>query len=355
MTPEENAQENVNTETIEIENVVQAPEEPEKGLSVREALEVAHTALDHKEETPAPAPAAEQKVSQEPTYQPPAEYTKEEKEDFLGLSKRQQEASLRLYQSSRKRFDEIREESRRAKEAQEEYRSIKELSSSLEPYLKVMGVKERSDVALQKAVALWKDFEYAEDPKKAAAQYLMAKGVQPPEDWLGGKTTNISDEQIRPLREELAEVKNILAQEQKAKVEAQILAEFGSFESAKNAAGSHKYPDLHSPSGTLLAAKVGQLVNGITPLSKEFIQDVHSRIPNATYQTLIEEAYKMRGGRVDLSEVPSQPAQNHLTKAKRASSSKPGSSRGVSINGSSNKKLPLGEALRSAWHDLSEN
>lgn len=345
----ENVPQSTDTENIEIENVVDTPEK-EEGLSLRQALEVAHTAETHVEPEPEKEIKEEPKV-EAPTYNAPSEWNNEEKADFLASSRKQQEAALRLHKSRSSKIEEIRN-------ATNEYRDTKALAESIAPYIKAMGLKESPQVALQKATALWKDFEYAEDPKKAAAQYLLAKGIEPPKDWLESKPADVSDEKYRALQERQDKIENRLAQEERAKVENIIVQHWQAFEQTKNASGNPRYPDLAKPIGPEIADSIGSLVRGDTELSKQFIARAQRRIPDCTPQKLIEEAYRLSGGQVDdFTAAPkSQSANNHLQKAKRASSSRPGGSHDVSVNGSTNKKLPLRSALERAVSDWgSEN
>lgn len=355
MTQEEKSTEGV--DTVEIENVTN---EPEKGLSLREALEVAvavnseeESKEEPKQETPAPQEQEKEKEEKPPELKAPAEFTNEEKEDFAASSRKQQEASLRLYKSSRKRFEEI-------KQATQEYKEIKSLADSTAPFLKVMGVKEKNEVAIQKALALWHGFEYAENPKFAAAQYLMAKGIDPPKEWLDGEKGNnflygnaADDSKIKPLQEKLNLLENRLAQEDKVKVESVLNQTWQSFEATKNASGTSRYPDLQGQAGIEKAARIGSLVSGLTDLSKQFIASARDRIPDLTYMKLLEEAYRFNGGRIDdTAATKTQSAQNHLLKAKRAASSVPGGASSVGVNGAKKKFLTYREAAAAALADL---
>lgn len=335
-----------NREEIPVEEVI---EKDDKGLSLRDALNVAVTAATHEEpteEVKEEKPVVEEK-KEEPALNAPAEWSEEEKQDFYSSSRKQQEASLRLHKSRNSKLEEI-------KEAAREYNHVKQLNESINPFIKAMGLKERPDVALQKAVQLWKEFEYAEDPRKAAAEYLKAKGVTPPKEWTEVKEANPLEDKIRTIQEKQDALLNRIAEEERRVVESNLINNWSSFEATKNANGTFKYPDLKSESGPQLAGQVGSLVNGVTPLSKQFIEVTQKRIPNLDYNRLLEEAYKYLGGKIDDTPARSQQsAKNHITKAKRAASSKPGGATMVPIDAGA-KKLTHRAALEYALQEVRE-
>lgn len=351
MTNEENSAEN-DVETIEIENVVEAPIDENRGLTNDEAVDAAWAKLKEPE-TVVEEKALEQVVV-EPELEPlraPAEYNAEEIADFNASTRKQQEAALRLHQSSRRRVYEIQEATRK-------YEDSKKLAEAIAPILKARGIKEAPEVVMKKSAELWQRFEYAEDPQRAAAEYLLAKGVQPPAEWLEDKTSVISDAKLTALQERQDRLEARQAQEDRARTESVLIQHWQNFEATKNASGTHKYPDIHTPSGIQLAARVGSLVNGQTALSQQFIQDAQNRIPGIDANKLIEEAYRFYGGRVDDSQgTKNQTAQNHLIRAKRAASSKPGGAHNVNTNGISRKgSLDRDSAVDAAWEYLnSEN
>lgn len=361
MTNEESGTEN-NKEVLPIEEVVDEKAQQEnEGLSLEDAISAAHKELTSREETKETptldkvteeaTPAREAAtLTEEPPLNAPAEFTPDEKADFLGSSRKQQEAALRLYQSSRKRFNDIHEAAR-------EYQHVKKIAESITPILKARGLKESPEVIMQKSAELWQLFEYAEDPKKAAAQYLLAKGVQPPEEWLNGTAApHPSDEKIRALQERQEQLERAYAQKASEEYTANALQHFNLFAQTQNASGKPKYPDLQGDSGTQRAAKIGRLVNGLTPNSNEFIQEAQSRIPDLTPQKLLEEAYRFYGGKIDDSPAKKQSAETHLTKAKRAASSRPGGVYGPrTISNDRNKYADTSSAIEAAWRDLNSD
>ena len=348
MTNEErNTEEEV--KTVEIIEATETPEK-EEGLSLREALEVAVTASNHKEpeeEKPKEEVKEAPKEEKVEPYSPPSEFNKEEQEDFKQLSRKQQEATLRLHRSRMGKLEEI-------KKATEEYKYVRSIADSITPVLKAMGMKDSPEVIMQKSAALWKEFEYAEDPKRAAANYLRAKGIEPPSE-LENSAEPISeyDRKLSALQEELNAVKARSVQEDRSKVETNLVQAWNAFEQTKNASGAIKYPDLVNESGPSIAAKIGSLVSGVTPLSKQFVAEVSSRVPDLTYGKLLEEAYRFYGGRIDNTEAPrTQPAQNHVIKAKRAAASVPGKAGTLGANGSKKTFMSYRDAAKAALEEL---
>lgn len=279
----------------------------------------------------------------------PSEWTKEEKEDFKASSRGSQEAALRIHKSRSSKLEEI-------KTAKRELETYQKLAQDVEPFIKAMGMKESSPVAIQKALQMWKDFEHAENPYTAAASYLKAKGKEVPKEWFSeikAEKESIKEE-INPLRLQVEQINNRLAQEDVAKHRQFLSSEWQVFELEKNAAGSARYPDLNNTeSGLRLAGNIGSLVSGESAVSQQFIATVKERIPNPTMQDLIREAYRFNGGKVDESEAArTQTTQSHLTKSNRAAASKPGRSTATSVSGPVKKFKTYREAAQAAMDEL---
>jgi hypothetical protein len=361
MTDEERSTEN------EFEPVTQADlqENTDEKLSLRDALEVAieaekddagnnagvgTTGSRASEELEPGANAGGDdrnlQASNEPPLQPPAEFTADEKADFLTLSRKQQEAQIRLHKSRLSRLEEIKAASR-------DYEHVRRLAQQIEPYIKARGIKEPADVAIQKAVALWA--ETKADPKRSAAALLKANGLPVPRDLIESEIPDPTSEKLNPLQERLNALESRIVQEDNAKAASALNAIWSSFEQAKNAAGSARFPDVQpdkGESGLKLATEIGSLVSGKTPLSLQFINSVRARNPQASAETLITEAYRFLGGQVDDSEAPrTQSPQQHLYKSNRAAASVPG--RGVSSSSGAVKKFKsYREALEAAKAEL---
>lgn len=347
------------------ENAPEAQEENTETLSLRDALEVAleaqkddagndqgmgapgaRAATEAPEGTDTPGDDRNVQANDEPVLQPPAEFTADEKADFLLLSRKQQEAQIRLHKSRLSRLEEIKAASR-------DYEHVKRFAQQIEPYIRARGIKEPADVAIQKAVALWA--ETKADPRRSAAALLKANGLPVPRDLLEEETRDPQDEKLTPLQERLNALESRIVQEDTAKAASALNAIWTSFEQAKNAAGSARFPDIQpekGESGLQLATEIGSLVSGKTPLSLQFINSVRARNPHASAETLITEAYRFLGGRVDDSE-PSRThsPQQHLYKSNRAAASVPG--RGASSPSSAVKKFKsYREALEAAKAEL---
>lgn len=345
------------------------PIEEPKGLSLRDALEVAKIAVDDKYEnarkeaavqpnqdgasktaaqTNAPRDSQAPVSSEEAKYEPPAEYTTEEKHYFSQLSRKGQEAQLRLDKSRKSKLDELRSASR-------EYEYVKRLAQSVDPYIKARGLKESPEVALSKALEMWREFEDG-DPKQKAAEYLRAKGIEPPRELLEQSPVNQYQQEIAPLQSELNLIKQRLAEEDRARAEASLSQAWSTFEQEKNAAGAPKFPDIatNSESGLRLASNIGSLVSGTTDLSRQFIANVQARIPDATYIDVMAEAYKYLGGRVDESSAPKSQTsqQDHIKQSNRAAASVPGRSAGINGSGGIKKYKSIREAAEAALIQL---
>lgn len=344
------------TKTEEAQQTIEAKEgeqsvEKEDKLSLRDALDVAFEATKEDVQSSKPNPKdikeqEEEVVPQElKPLEPPAEYTTEEKEDFRQLSRKSQEAAIRIHTSRQTKLNEVRS-------AMREYTSTRELVLALEPYLKATGLKDPAEVALKKAVTMWKEFEQG-DPRKAAAAYLKAKGIEPPSGLLEQED---KDEKITPLQERLDRLEKERAQERVQQTVQQFAGHWKAFEQEKNAAGSLKFPDLLTGEpGLQLASNIGSLVMGNHQDSVGFSAYIKARIPGASPTKLFEEAYKWFGGRVDDSaEMPrSQDSQKHIANSRRAASSIPGRAAHKASSGPV-KKMTRREALEHALAEIRE-
>lgn len=358
---------------VEIATVGEEPKaEPTKGLSLRDALEVAVVAEgDGKKPTrtdkdklevsykgkrgreeaklPEPKPEPIAKV-----LQAPSEWNKEEKADFEASTPKQQEAALRLHRSRSASIDEIRR-------ARAELQHIERLSQDVEPFLRAMGNKDPSAVAIQKALKMWTEFEKAEDPRAAAAEYLRAKGKGDaiPEDWTATDAPTKQSQENASLLKELNDIKQRLAREDHARALQPVVETLHEFEATLNAAGKPKFPSFRSDDtsedGLKFASQFGSLVNGVTEFSKEFIARTSARIPNLTRARLYEEAYKFSGGLVDESAAPrTQNTQKHLLQSSRAASSVPGNGTNSASSGTVRKFKTTREAAAAALAELRE-
>lgn len=322
---------------------------PEKGQGSRNVDRESSKAQPKQEEETIPADKQDGGV---PPLEPPAEYTSEEKSDFLSLSRKGQEAQLRLHRSRLKMLEDIKRE-------KGEFDTYKKLASDVEPFIKAMGLKDAPPVAVQKAIKMWREFEDAKDPRVAAAAYLRAKGIEPPKEWGETSTapdTKIIEEKITPLSSKLDAIANRLAEEDRQRTSAVLSQAWQSFEATKNAGGKPKFPDAtNTESGLRLAANIGSLVRGDTELSKQFIANAKARIPDLTYPKLLEEAYRYYGGRVDDSEAPrTQDTQKHIARSSRAAASVPGSGAQSGGSGTTKKYKTYREALEAAHRELNE-
>ena len=364
------------TDPIEAEPTApaeQSTEEP-KGLSRREALEVAIEATkevksDETKTDSAPRsgkevanrdarkgnkPAKEQPLAKEvpvpalPSLSAPAEWTTQEKADFDGSTRAQQEAALRLDRSRKTTLETIRREAG-------ELQWSKDVVKQLEPFLKVRGGKEPTHTQIIKALEVVNQIDA--DPKSALAQILQAKGITVPKELLetdNGAPKAIA-EKITPFQTRIDALENRLAFEENQKRGSVYSQAFDSLEKEKNAAGTPKFPDFNNTeAGIKLAGQIGSLVGGNSEVSKQFIATVKERIPGLDLPTLIKEAYKWHGGRVDESQsAKSQDTQqSHIARSSRAASSVPGGGAQSAGTGSQKKYKSYREAAAAALAEL---
>lgn len=349
------------TEVSAEDTEVQKPE----GLTLRDAIEVAVIADrgdkadgsilpvrdENAEGATSDKSSAKSSIS-EPALEPPAEYNAEEKSDFLQLSRRGQEAQLRLDRSRKTKIEEIKAATNELNLKRKDYDEIESLAKSLQPYLAATGIKHPAEVALKRAVAMWKEFEEG-DPNTAAAAYLQAKGRPVPKELLsnGGQGSQpfIEDPRITTLQNQQNALLSKIAEAERQQKGQYLHQAWSAFAEEKNANGQTKYPDLtNDESGQQLAINIGSLVRGGTPLSEQFIATVKARIPELTYNRLLEEAYRFQGGRVADSDTSrSQDTQIHIAKSRRAASFAPGSA--ASANGHSKYAPGTAKTTREAY------
>lgn len=328
-------------------------------LSRRDALDVA---IKASAESPKPPKKREVIINKEtkesapipepskPKYEPPSEYSAEEKEHFLSLTPEMQAKDLRLYKGVMQRKAEL------ARELQENG-WVKDLVKDVNPFLQSLGEKLRPHEAVAAAIKLRNELENG-DPIQNSINYLKRKGVEVPRELLAladGGAENKENSDIASLRKEIESLK-VERDQEKIKMEAHsFLSDFDTFAGQKNDAGGSLFPDVNnSEKGLKLAEKIGSLVGGKTEVSKQFIAMVKDRNPSIDRIELFKEAYRFFGGRVDDSKAPNKAAtQNHIQRSNRAAASIPGS--GSSFDPKGRVKLPRREALERAWKERQEN
>lgn len=293
-------------------------QQPEK-LSVRDALEVAieaHSTPEVKAEPVKEEAAPEPEKPKE--YDGPAEYNKEEREAWEKITPEMREANWRLVKSQRSRFTELQE-------ATAKYKHIEELAKTIEPYIKAQGFNDSPAVAMQKAVAMYNEFQNG-DPKAAARDYLRAKGIDP-KALLEEEEKSAPNPEIIALRKEQEEIKQRLIQEDQAKIGAVLRQTWSEFESVTNGAGQPRFADIvgTDEKAIRLAGQIGSLVGGQTELSKQFIANAQALDPELTHAKLLERAYLYCGGQINDAPAPkTENPQKHLQRSNRAASSVPG-------------------------------
>lgn len=326
-------------------------------LSRDAALEVAAEALKQKDEVVASgsksvdaAPQQEAPVALEP----PNWMTKEEKEDFRLLSRIGQEAQLRLHKSREAHRIELDRKAAELAKEKEDSKWVRDIKERLTTFYQSRDGKAPSEQDI--VAALEFSNQFGKDAKKAALAILQESGVELPADLAAAAEKKREDS--KPPVQNIEEVVSSKVDEKLSLIRKEqfIRESWGRFVETKNAAGQPKYPGLvqgDEESITRLASQVGSLVNEQTPLGQQFIQRTRERIPDASYERLLEEAYRFVGGQIADSDVPkSQDPQKHLIKSNRAASSIPGGGLNGITSGSSVKKLSREEALKRAAKEL---
>ena len=303
-------------------NVEETTPEPSKPLSTdedrRQALEqaiVSTRQVEAAEKAPVreadPEPQVEKKPEpqQLPPLQAPSEFSNDEKEDFYASSRKSQEAQLRLHRGRTQAFS-------------REFGSTKKLTDNVRSYLDVMGKRGLSpEEAIQKAVSLYHEFD--EKPEEALREFAKAKKVDLAK--LLEERAEASPAQAQNLagQERIDRLESWIEQETRSRQAHSLGQVWSRMEGSLNAAGSKRFPDLNdTESGITLASKIGTLIR-----NPEFQRAVQERIPGATIDHVVVEAYRWHGGRVDDSETASrsQSSQSQqIAKSRRASASVPG-------------------------------
>lgn len=287
------------------------------------------------------------------TIEPPAEWSKEEKAEFFKMDAAGRSAALRISKSQQhyhsRKLDEIRASEEKIKQDREQLEWARKLADQVEPFVKTRGDKRPTYEQIVDALKLVNEFDA--NPEQAAADILRAKGLTPPADWEKGRATQ-SDE-IKPVLDKVTALEQKLAQAEMIQT-AKVFSDIGSeLQSAKNAAGSPRFPDFNdTESGIRLAGQMGSLIRGEHEHSAGFTAYVKARVPEAANNPvkLCEEAYKWFGGRVDEStEAARSPSpQQHLIKSNRAASSVPGRGLNGASTGAAVKKMDRLSALKKA-------
>jgi len=283
--------------------------------------------------------------------QPPAEWSKEEKEDFLSSTPKAQEAALRLHKARQGKLEEIKRESG-------ELQWVKDLVKDLDPFVKTRGGKEPTHAQIAKAIDVVNRLGNANNIGDIV-EVMRARNLPVPEileQALNSAAEKTPDLQINAVLQRVAVLESMLSEGAKAQTNLVLAEQWNSFQNEQNAAGVAKYPDLANPeTGLRLARNIGSLVgaDGPTPLSEQFIASVKDRIPGATYQTLLQEAYRYLGGQVADSKEPpkTQTTQTHIVRSRRAASSVPGRSAGALSSGNV-KRFPTRQAYAEAIAEL---
>ena len=367
--------ENKNTEPVVQEGEVKT--EDGKGLDRRAALEAALEAAKDESErrqaarddsTPREAPKAKGEGAERPTrdsggrnsntannnrnaerpLEPPAEWNKEEKEDFKGLSPTQQKAALRVYASRKGDLEQLKAKHEEIKRDMAEREWLRELEREINPVLKAQGETRSLRELMLASIKLRNEWEKG-DPRAVSAAFLKARGITPPKELLESSAVQkaVEDERISALQSELNTLKMKQAEIETGTRLNSLIEAFHGWSHTANAAGGTRYPDINDgESGLRIQRAIGTLVSGESEQSKQFIALAKAQNPGITLNQLMEKAYIFSGGRIDDSAPRSQESQkNHLAISNRAAASVPGRASHSATNGAVKKFKTRREAL----------
>jgi len=312
----------VNLEAPVAEQTVEAPKDFD-GLSNRDALQKAveiHREDKDPEQKAPTTTEVKQAVEAEP--EPPSEFSANGKaawrlKDVTGIQKE----FRRIHDS---RTAEISRAQKAEREAREEGKTWRELGKMAAPYIEARGTEGVSpDKAIMEALALINEFKKG-DPSAVKAE-LKKIGI----DLDRAHTQNSAAIPIE-LRDEIKSLQGMAAEYKKDKEEANFQRTvqtfgtiFSKLTSEKTRTGETVFPALldNSEAGNEFARELGSLTQ-----DQRFQAGVARRFPDATFETVVREAYKYLGGKVsgDPVKVSTQSTQQHIDKSRRASAASPG-------------------------------
>jgi hypothetical protein len=304
------------------EKTVEAPKEKFDGMSNREALEKAvsiHTESKEPLETKTQPTNAEVKEAVQADVEPPSEFSAAGKAAWRNKDVAAIQKEFRRIHDSR--TAEITRAQRAEREAREEGKTWRELGKMAAPYIEARGQEGVTpDKAIMEALALINEFKKG-DPATVKAE-LKRIGIDLDKAPAQGATPS-TDPKIEALLSTVEELKRDKEEQQFQKSVQHFDGIFSKLSSLKTRAGEPVFPDLldNSQAGIDLAHEIGSLTR-----DQRFQAGVLRRFPNATFETVVQEAYKYAGGRVSGEPVKVSPQSNqqHIQKARRATSANPG-------------------------------
>jgi hypothetical protein len=324
------------TETPNTDVVLEAPvqettvqEKPAfDGLSNREALAKAvEIHRDGKE--PEQPTKAEIRQAVEEEIDPPAGFNKEEieawkRKDIAGIQK----GYRRIHDARTAEISRAQTAERKAREEAErernEAKTWRELGKMAAPYIEARGSEGiPPQQAMMEALALINEIKKG-DPSLVKSE-LKKIGIdldKAPTQPTAALPKEIQEE-IRSLREVVDEYKNEKEQQKFSQIVQAFDSIFEKMLSEKTRTGDPVFPGLldSSEAGIAFAKELGSYAS-----DPRYQAMVRRRFPNATFETIVREAYKDLGGKVsgDPAKVSTQANNQHLQRSRRASAAQPG-------------------------------
>ena len=334
------------TPAIESEVVEATPEQKPELLSrkdaLEKALEVSGYGSDSRPEEPKPAPEPQQV---DPEMEAPAEFSTAEKEAFKsGNIKEINRAWSRVSNNRRQELQRLQNE--RSRETQDN-KTWKDLVDVAKPYIEARG-KEGVDPRAAVMEALNFINEVKTNPREAKAAIDALTGGRMEELENKDNLTKTENSELRALQ---TQVQSLILEKEQVKhnnLVDHLDSAFNNLSTRKTSSGERQFPEIeNTPSGIELAAKIGAWIR-----KPDFRETVLQRIPEATTEDFVVEAYKFLGARIAVDSQSSQPTRNQqqINRSRLAASSTPG--RSASSQGSGNKGLSRRAAYAKALEDL---
>lgn len=335
-----------------------AAEAKPEGLSRRESLEKAVEVLNNKAEEAKPEVQQQaQPVQQEEEIEPPNSFSAAEKEAFRkGDIKAVNKAFARLEKERRSEVSQIhrdRDTFKKEKEAFEnESKTYKDLTAKLKPYIEAQGAKGvPPETALLNALNLFDLIKKDKAGAKAAIDEIPGEErIEQLEN--KNNLTSAEKSELRALQNEVNALKLEREQEKTERLANHFDSVFLKLQSRKSASGISAFPDIqNNETGMQMAAEIGSLVK--EPVFRNLVL---RRIPDASLEQFVEEAYKQLGGRITEENNTRSLSENkskHIQRSRLAASSIPG--RSSTTIAAKRKTLSRREALAQAAEDLKEH
>jgi hypothetical protein len=297
------------------------------GLSNREALtEAMKIHRDGKEPEQPTRAEVKQAVQDDP--EPPAGFSREgveawKRKDITAIQKEFRRIhDARTVEVTRAQTAEKQARAEAERERQEA-KTWRELGKMAAPYIEARGQEGITpDKAIMEALALINEFKKG-DPATVKSE-LKKIGIdldKAPSQPSAAVPPELA-QKIETLQQVAEEYKREKEEHKFQQIVSTFDSVFGRMLSQKTRTGETVFPDLldNSDAGQRFASELGSLA-----ADARFQAGVRRRVPDATFDTIVVEAYKYLGGKVSGEPAKvSTPSNQHLQRSRRASAASPG-------------------------------